>query len=65
MKIKQKTHSGAKDRFKISSTGKIKRRSAFSSHLLGGKNQSRIRDYRKDANVSSGDLKNVKKMLVK
>lgn len=65
MKQKQKTHSGAKDRFKITSKGKIKRRSAFSSHLLGGKNQSTIQGFRKDKSVADGDSKNVKKMLGK
>lgn len=63
MKIKQKTHSGAKDRFKLSGTGKLKRRSAFSSHLLGHKSQDQKRGYRKDSNVAKGDGKNVKKML--
>jgi large subunit ribosomal protein L35 len=65
MKLKQKTHSGAKDRFKLTSKGKVKRRSAFSSHLLGGKSQDRIRNFRKDQNVAAGDEKNVKKMLGK
>lgn len=65
MKNKQKTHSGAKARFKLSSTGKIKRRSAFSSHLLGGKSQDRKRGYRKDIDVAAGDIKNVRKMLGK
>lgn len=65
MKIKQKTHSGAKARFKISATGKIKRRSAFSSHLLGGKSQDRKRGYRKDIDISQGDMKNIRKMLSK
>jgi large subunit ribosomal protein L35 len=63
MKQKQKTHSGAKDRFKISGTGKIKRRSAYSSHLLGHKSEDQKRNFRKDQNLAKGDSKNVRKML--
>lgn len=63
MKLKQKTHSGAKDRFKITASGKLKRRSAFSSHLLGHKSEDQKRNFRKDQNLTKGDAKNVKKML--
>jgi large subunit ribosomal protein L35 len=31
---KQKTHSGAKKRFEITRTGKIRRRKAFTNHIL-------------------------------
>jgi large subunit ribosomal protein L35 len=63
MKQKQKTHSGAKDRFKVLTSGKLKRRSAFSSHLLGHKSEDQKRNYRKDQNLAKGDSKNVRKML--
>jgi len=63
MKNKQKTHSGAKERFKLTAKGKLKRRSAYSSHLLGKKSEDRKRKYAKDRNLASGDAKNVKKML--
>lgn len=63
MKIKQKTHSGAKDRFKLTGTKKIKRRSAYRSHLLGHKNSDQKRNFTKDLDVSKGDVKNVRKML--
>jgi large subunit ribosomal protein L35 len=63
MKIKQKTHSGAAKRFKITATGKIKRRSAFRSHLLSAKNQDQKRNFRKDLDVAKSDIKNVRKML--
>jgi large subunit ribosomal protein L35 len=63
MPIKQKPHSGAKKRFKLSGTKILKRRSAFSSHLLGGKSENRKRRYAKDHNLAKGDTKNVKKML--
>lgn len=33
---KLKTHSGAKKRFNLTKTGKVKRAKAFKSHLLNG-----------------------------
>jgi large subunit ribosomal protein L35 len=63
MNKKQKTHSGAKKRFSITGTGKLKRRSAFSSHLLGHKSQDQKRGYAKDIDLAKGDNKNIKKML--
>ena len=33
---KMKTHSGAKKRFKLTKTGKVKRGHAYRSHLLNG-----------------------------
>lgn len=35
-KIKLKTHSGAKKRFKLTKSGKVKRAHAYKSHLLNG-----------------------------
>ncbi len=64
-KNKQKTHQGAKKRFKLTGAKKIKRRSAYGSHLLGKKSKEQKRRYRKDHNVEAGDKKNVKKMLAK
>jgi len=62
-KVKQKTHSGAKKRFKITGSNKLTRRSAFGSHLLEKKSKDRKRGYNKDHRVSNGDKKNIKKML--
>jgi large subunit ribosomal protein L35 len=60
---KVKTHSGAKKRFKITGTGKLTRRRAMQSHLLGKKSPKRKRGFRKDVPVAKADVKNVKKML--
>ena len=60
---KQKTHSGAKKRFKISGTGKILRRRAMASHLLEKKSPKRKRSFRRDAPLAHADAKAVKKML--
>lgn len=60
---KLKTHSGAKKRFKITGSKKIKRRTAFGSHLLEKKSQKRKRNYATPDNVANGDKKNIKKLL--
>ena len=63
MKQKQKTHSGAKDRFKLTSSGKLKRRSAFSSHMFINKSEDQKRATRGDRNVAEADKRNVGRML--
>jgi large subunit ribosomal protein L35 len=60
---KLKTHSGAKKRFKITATGKVKRRRANKSHLLTGKSSRRTRRLRRATLVSDGELKNIKRLL--
>ena len=45
---KTKTHSGAKKRFKLMGTGKIKRRPAMRSHNLETKTAKRKRGFRKE-----------------
>ena len=62
---KQKTHSGAKKRFKITGTGKILRRRAMASHLLEKKSAKRKRSFRRDAPLARADVKTVKKLLGK
>ena len=44
---KMKTHSGAKKRFKLSKTGKVKRAHAYASHILTKKTTKRKRGLRK------------------
>jgi large subunit ribosomal protein L35 len=62
---KMKTHSGAKKRFEITRTGKIRRRQAFLNHILEKKSQDRKRRLGKMTVVSDADAKNVRKMLGK
>ena len=62
---KQKTHSGAKKRFKITGTGKIVRRRAMKGHLMQGKSKKVKRDFDKDIPVAKADIPNVKKLLGK
>ena len=45
-KMKLKTHSGAKKRFKLTKNGKIKRGHAFRSHILTKKTTKLTRGHR-------------------
>ncbi|HUP85075.1 MAG TPA: 50S ribosomal protein L35 [Acidimicrobiales bacterium] len=60
---KMKTDRGAAKRFKITGTGKIMRRKAFRSHILEKKSSVRTRRLAKEAQVTGGDAKQIKKML--
>jgi len=60
---KMKTDRGAAKRFKVTGSGRIRRRKAFRSHLLEKKSSVRTRRLARDAEVTGGDLKQVKRML--
>ncbi len=60
---KMKTDRGAAKRFKITGTGKIMRRKAFRSHILEKKSSVRTRRLAREAQVTGGDAKQIKKML--
>jgi large subunit ribosomal protein L35 len=60
---KVKTKSGAKKRFKLTGTGKIKRKHAFKSHILTKKSTKQKRNLTHSGLVSDADMKNVKAML--
>lgn len=62
---KMKTHSGAKKRFSFTGTGKLKRRRTGLQHILTKKSNKRKRLAGTDADVSAGEIKRVKIMLVK
>jgi large subunit ribosomal protein L35 len=62
--MKMKTHKGAKKRFKITGSGKVKRMRAFKSHILTKKDAKRKRRLRKASLVSTtGEVKHVKRLL--
>ena len=61
---KMKTHSSAKKRFKVTGTGKIKRKHAYKSHILTKKETKQKRNLTHSALVSSADMDRVQKMLV-
>jgi large subunit ribosomal protein L35 len=60
---KMKTNSGAKKRFTLTGTGKIKRKHAFKSHILTKKGTKRKRNLTYFGQVDKADLKNVKLLL--
>ncbi len=60
---KMKTISGAKKRFTLTGTGKIKRKHAFKSHILTKKTTKQKRNLTHSALVNKTDLTNVKEML--
>ena len=53
--MKQKTHSGAKKRFKVTGKGKIKRGQARMRHLLSNKSSKRKRHLGSPAYVHSAN----------
>ena len=60
---KKKTKSSVKKRFKITGTGKIKRKHAFKSHILTKKSTKRKRQLTHSTIVDSRDSKNIREML--
>jgi large subunit ribosomal protein L35 len=60
---KIKTNPGAKKRFSLTGSGKIKRKHAFKSHILTKKSTKRKRNLTYDGLVDKADRKNVKLLL--
>ncbi|ABS04632.1 large subunit ribosomal protein L35 [Kineococcus radiotolerans] len=60
---KNKTHSGAKKRFRITGSGKVMREQANKRHLLEVKSSKRTRRLSVDQVVSPADVKKIKKLL--
>jgi large subunit ribosomal protein L35 len=58
-----KTNCGAKKRFKMTGSGKIKRKHAYKSHILTKKSKKRKRNLGYDALVDKADERNVLKLL--
>lgn len=61
---KIKTHSGAKKRFSLSKSGKVKRAHAFKSHILNKKSTKRKRGLRKGAYADSTNESAIKRMIL-
>lgn len=62
---KIKTNSGAKKRFTLTGTGKVKRKHAFKSHILTKKTTKQKRNLTYSGLVSKVDEANVKMLLNK
>ncbi|MBI4523917.1 MAG: 50S ribosomal protein L35 [Deltaproteobacteria bacterium] len=60
---KIKSRRGALKRFKVTASGKVKRRKGFKSHLLSGKGRKRKRALGQATLVSAVETKNIKKLI--
>ena len=60
---KVKTKSGAKKRFKLTGTGKVKRKHAFKSHILTKKTTKQKRNLTNSGLVHKTDMNNIREML--
>lgn len=60
---KNKTHSGAKKRFRLTGTGKVMREQANRRHLLEHKPTTRTRRLGMDVEVAPADVKKIKRLL--
>lgn len=60
---KQKTHSGAKKRFKVTGSGKLMKQQAGMRHNLEVKSGQRKRRLNQDEPVAKADVKAIKKLL--
>jgi large subunit ribosomal protein L35 len=58
-----KTKSSAKKRFKVTGSGKIKRKHAFKSHILTKKSKKRKLKLTHDGLVHKNDENNIKEQL--
>jgi len=60
---KVKTNSSAKNRFKVTATGKITHQKSFKRHILTKKSKKRKRHLRQDGIVAKANLDFVKRLL--
>ncbi|MBQ7523606.1 MAG: 50S ribosomal protein L35 [Oscillospiraceae bacterium] len=60
---KFKTHSGAKKRFNLTKSGKVKRAHAFKSHILTKKPTKRTRNLRKNGYADVTVAATVREMI--
>ena len=59
-----KTHKGAKKRFSVTGTGKVRRLKAYKSHILTKKSPKRKRNLRRATIVgTNGEAKNIKRLI--
>ena len=60
---KMKTDRGAAKRFKVTGTGRLRRRQANRSHLLEKKSSARTRRLGREVEVSAADRREVRRLL--
>jgi len=60
---KMKSNSGAKKRFTVTGTGRIKRKKAFASHILTKKSPKTKRNLRQATLVDKADEPRMRKLI--
>ncbi|MBE6997934.1 MAG: 50S ribosomal protein L35 [Ruminococcaceae bacterium] len=60
---KLKTHTGAKKRFNLTKTGKVKRAHAYKSHILNKKTTKRKRGLRQNTIADVTNVSAIKRMI--
>lgn len=60
---KMKTKGSAKKRFRVTASGKLKRKHAFKSHILTKKAHKRKKNLTKATLVNKADVKSIKQQL--
>jgi len=60
---KLKTHSGAKKRFNLTASGKVKRAHAYKSHILTKKTTKRLRTLRQTGYIAECEAKKVRELI--
>jgi large subunit ribosomal protein L35 len=61
---KLKTNSGAKKRFELTGSGKVKRKHAFKSHILTKKTKKQKRNLTHTGMIAKVDQKRVKGLIL-
>jgi large subunit ribosomal protein L35 len=60
---KMKSHRGAKKRYKLTASGKVKFKRAYLRHLLASKNKGQKRALGKPGYLKKGDAKHIRPMI--
>ena len=60
---KQKTHKGARKRFKLTAKGKVKHKRAYLRHILSSKAKGQKRHLRHSAVLNKVDAPGIKRLL--
>ncbi|MEJ2054799.1 MAG: 50S ribosomal protein L35 [Calditrichaceae bacterium] len=61
---KMKSNRGAAKRFRVTASGKIKRHSAYHSHILTKKSAKRRRNLRKESQVDQADKPKIRRLIL-
>ena len=62
---KMKTHSGAKKRFTVTGSGKVRRMKAYKSHILTKKSSKRKRNLRRPTTIATnGEIRRIKRLIL-